>query len=291
MPTDDPHTQVRVAMDERSGRRPIDLPADPFLPCAGGNDRIQVLGHRGYEAPGCPENSVAAVTEALLQGADGVEIDVRLTADGTLVCTHDSVARTRTGARQAVASSASGDLLGADGRTPLATLADVLAAAQRPDGARVVVEAKPVTDAAAAARTASALAEVLGTCAGNARITVSSFDPALLGRIRAACADLPVRTALLGDRTDPVADVVRRAHEDGHDEVHLPLVGVRRTPQVVETAHALGLEVVLWTVNRRPELQWVADLGADAVITDDVLTAWSELDRAVVDGFTELTAA
>jgi glycerophosphoryl diester phosphodiesterase len=59
----------------------------------------------------------------------------------------------------------------------------------------------------------------------------------------------------------------------------------------VETAHALGLEVALWTVNRRPELQWVADLGADAVITDDVLTAWSELDRAVVDGFTELAAA
>jgi glycerophosphoryl diester phosphodiesterase len=162
---------------------------------------------------------------------------------------------------------------------------------QRPDGTRVVVEAKPVTEVAAAARTASALADVLRTCAGNARITVSSFDLELLGRIRAACADLPVRTALLGDRTAPVADVVRRAHEDGHDEVHLPLVGVQRMPEVVETAHALGLEVVLWTVNHRPELQWVADLGADAVITDDVLTAWSELDRDVVDGFTALTAA
>jgi glycerophosphoryl diester phosphodiesterase len=278
-------------MDESSGRPTIDLPADPFLPCARENDRIQVLGHRGCRAPGCPENSVAAVTEALLQGADGVEIDVRLTADGTLVCAHDSFAFTRTGARQPVATCASSDLLGADGRTPLATLTDVLAAAQHPDGARVVVEAKPVADVAVASRTAAALADVLRTCAGNARITVSSFDAALLAMIRAACEDLPVRTALLGEKADPVADVVRRAHEDAHDEVHLPLVGVRRLPQVVETAHALGLGVALWTVNRRPELQSVAELGADAVITDDVLTAWSELDRAVVEESAALTAA
>ena len=100
--------------------------------------------------------------------------------------------------------------------------------------------------------------------------------------IRAACADLPVRTALLGDTEDPAAEVVRRAHEDGHDEVHLPLAGVRRTPQAVETAHRLGLSVALWTVNDRSDLQWVAELGVDAVITDDIMTAWSELDRATV---------
>src|SRR5688572_12125022 len=74
------------------------------------SDRIQVLGHRGASAPGSPENSVAAVTEALLLGADGVEVDVWLTADGTLVCAHD---------------------LGAVDRNSLATLTEVLAAVQR----------------------------------------------------------------------------------------------------------------------------------------------------------------
>ena len=98
--------------------------------------------------------------------------------------------------------------------------------------------------------------------------------------IRATCADLPVRTALLGEQSAPAAEVVRRAHEDGHDEVHLPLVAVRRTPEAVETARLLGLSVALWTVNARSDLQWVAELGVDAVITDDILTAWSELDRA-----------
>jgi glycerophosphoryl diester phosphodiesterase len=251
-------------MDQRNGfGRQVAAELEDTLVSSGSDgDRVRVLAHRGAPTPGRPENSAAAVTEALLQGADGVEIDVRLTADGTLVCSHEPI-----------------DLLDAAGLASIATLAEVLAAAQPAAGTQVVVEAKPVADPALAERTAQVLAEVLRASAGNALITVSSFDPRLLAMIRRACADLPVRTALLGDRTDAVDDVVRRAAEGGHDEVHLPLTGVRRMPQVVATAHSLGLTVALWTVNRRAALQWVAELGADAVITDDVLTAWSELDR------------
>ena len=243
-----------------SGRQVVTFPADPFLPSA--SDRVRVLGHRGAKVAGRPDNSVAAVTEALLQGADGVEVDIWLTRDDTLVCAHDL---------PSPAEQASLD-----------TLPEVLAAAQLSTGAQVVVEAKPVTDAVVAARTASVLADVLRTSAGNAAITVSSFDPALLAMIRAACADLPVRTALLGHTADAATEVVRRAAQDGHDEVHLSLAGVRRAPEAVETAHRLGLSVALWTVNARADLAWVAELGIEAVITDDILTAWSELDRATV---------
>jgi glycerophosphoryl diester phosphodiesterase len=263
---------------------------DTLLPSGRDSDRVRVFGHRGSPAPGRPENSVAAVTEALRQGADGVEVDVRLTADDTLVCSHGPVLRTRTGARLDVATSASGDLLGVAGRNSLATLAEVLAAAQRPVGTQVVVEAKPVTDIAVAVRTARALADVLGAAAGSADLTVSSFDPALLAVIRTTCADLPVRTALLGDTSAPAAAVVWRAHEDGHDEVHLPLVGVRRTPQAVETARSLGLAVTFWTVNRRRDLRWAAELGVDAVITDDVPGARRELDRVAVGELAEAVA-
>ncbi|MCV2492012.1 glycerophosphodiester phosphodiesterase [Geodermatophilus sp. YIM 151500] len=237
-----------------------DILAQDILLPGGEGSRIQVLGHRGTTGAGFAENSVAAVTEALLLGADGVEVDVWL-ADGTLVCAHD---------------------LAPAARGSLATLTEVLAAAQRHPGTRVVVEAKPVTDAAVAQATADALADVLGTVT-DVDITVSSFDPALLAMIRETCADLPVRTGLLGDSAEPAAAVVRRAHEDGHDEVHLPLVAVRRAPDAVESARRSGLTVTVWTVNRRPDLRWVAELGVDAVITDDVLVAWSEVDRPATE--------
>jgi glycerophosphoryl diester phosphodiesterase len=245
-------------------------------------DRVRVLGHRGSPGPGRPENSVAAVTAALRQGADGAEIDVRLTADDRLVLSHDGIVLTRNGERLDVATSTSGDLLSAAGPDSVATLADVLAALQRPAGSQVVVEVKSVTDVAVAVRTAQVLADVLRAAGGNADVTVSSFDPALLSLIRRTCADLPVRTALLGNTSDSAAEVVRRAHEDGHDEVHLPLVALRRTPWVVDTARSLGLAVTCWTVNRESDLRWVAELGVDAVITDDVQGARTELDRAAV---------
>src|SRR5947209_6548349 len=88
------------------------------------SDTVQVLGHRGAPVAGIAENSVAAVTEALLLGADGVEVDVWLTEDGGLVCAHDL---------DAVA-----DL------SALATLPELLAAVEQAAGARIVVEAKPV---------------------------------------------------------------------------------------------------------------------------------------------------
>jgi glycerophosphoryl diester phosphodiesterase len=244
--------------------------------------QVQVLGHRGSPDPGRQENSVAAVTQALRQGADGVEVDVRLTADDVLVCVHDEFLLTGTGARLDVAASASSDLLGVTGRPSLATLPEVLAGVQGTLGSRVVVEAKPVADVSVAVRTAAVLADVLGTAAGSAELTVSSFDPDLLTLIRTACAALPVRTALLGGSSADAVAVVRRAHGDGHDEVHLPLVSVRTTPQAVAIAHWLGLSVALWTVNRGRDLRWVAELGVDAVITDDVPGARSKLDWATV---------
>lgn len=244
---------------DRQGRQLVAEAEATLLRCGQASDRVQVLGHRGAPASGIAENSVAAVAQALHHGADGVEIDVWLVGNGTLVCTHD--------------------LSNADVNS-LATLTELLAAAQRPVGTRVVVEAKPVADLAVARATADALADVLRASAGTADITISSFDADLLATIRAACADLPVRTALLGEATEAAATVVQRAHRDGHDEVHLSVAAVRRSPQTVATARWLGLSFALWTVNSQADLRWAAELGVDAVITDELTAARSELDLA-----------
>lgn len=54
-----------------------------------------VLGHRGAASADAPENTLAAVDRALRLGADGVEVDLRLTADGVPVCQHDPLGRVR----------------------------------------------------------------------------------------------------------------------------------------------------------------------------------------------------
>lgn len=51
-------------------------------------NRPQIIAHRGASAHRA-EHTLAAYQLAIEQGADGLECDVRLTADGHLVCVHD----------------------------------------------------------------------------------------------------------------------------------------------------------------------------------------------------------
>lgn len=60
-------------------------------------DRILVASHRA-EHPAFPENSLAAMKEAIRNGVDIIEVDVRETKDGVLVIMHDkALDRTTTG--------------------------------------------------------------------------------------------------------------------------------------------------------------------------------------------------
>lgn len=52
-------------------------------------NKIAVIAHRGASAL-APENTLAGVRKAIAIGADFVEVDVRETRDGHLICMHDS---------------------------------------------------------------------------------------------------------------------------------------------------------------------------------------------------------
>lgn len=244
---------------------------------------VQVIGHRGAPGPQRRENTVRAVEAALARGADGVEVDVRLTGDGALVCSHDPSMRTALGDALTVVRHTLPDLRRAARRAgePVATLAQVLVAVRRAGPRRLVVELKPVADALTAGRTVAAVVEALAGAGPETEVTVSSFDWALLDQMGArwaiALPGRPVRTALLGPRGVPAHVVLRHAVEEGHAEVHLGLDTLRRAPHAVRLARHLGVGVVVWTVNGRDDLRRVAGWGVDAVITDDVVLAQEAL--------------
>ncbi|KRE55375.1 hypothetical protein ASG70_08335 [Phycicoccus sp. Soil748] len=240
-----------------------------------------VLGHRGSSSPTCRENSVGAVLGAMAHGADGVEVDVRLSADGVLVCSHDAVVATALGRELVVARTTAAELV-ARAATPhgrLATLSEVLSALADRGTTDVVVEAKPVDDQVAAFRTARALAALLVPLSTSMGVTVSSFDALLLGAVRRTVFGSRLRTALLGHEGESAVAVLRRVVDAGHDEAHLSLRMLRQSPHVVRMAHHRGISVTAWTVNGA-ELAEVASLGVDALITDDVAAARTVLDRS-----------
>ncbi len=259
-------------------------PGAPTRLPLGGPGGVLVLAHRGCPAAGRPENTVAAVDAALADGADGTEVDVRLTADGTLVCSHDADLSRLAGCGVSIAGSTARDVRSVPlpGGHTVARLDEILRAAQRYGRRRVVVEVKAVSEQRFGLRTAGALGEVLADFHAVLDLRLSSFDPALLRSVRAAVGALPVGTALLGTPLTPAAALLRRAVEDGHDEIHPNVLSLLKEPAVVHTAHSIGMGVTCWTVNERRQVDTLAALGIDAVITDELATARATLLRSAV---------
>src|SRR6478609_836810 len=74
---------------------------------------IQVIAHRGA-SDDAPEHTLAAYRKAVEDGADALECDVRLTADGHLVCVHDRRVNRTSNGRGAVSSLELADLAALD---------------------------------------------------------------------------------------------------------------------------------------------------------------------------------
>lgn len=211
---------------------------------------MNVYGHRGY-ARSHPENTAAAVRAAIEAGAYGVEIDVRRTADGLLVCSHDPLH---------------------DGLT-LDAVADVLDAAR---GHRVICEVKnlpgePDFDAPTEA-TAKLLVELLAGREDD--VTVSSFDWFAAEVAR----DAGLRAAFLSPPGVALEAALAYADDASLAEVHPHWTAVVERPETVETAHEHGREVVVWTVDDAEVARQMRGYGVDGLITNDVPAILAALD-------------
>jgi glycerophosphoryl diester phosphodiesterase len=213
---------------------------------------MRLIAHRGFAAVH-PENTVRAV-RAAARVADAVEVDVRRCATGELVVIHDAtVDRVTDGtgpvADHSLAELRALDVLGTGEGVP--TLSSVLEAVT--DGVGVNVELKEAGTAAAAL----AVVTDSGTDAW-----ISSFAPDVLAAARTADPSVPL--AFLTADGGPAA--VRAAVQRDCTALH-PAAGVCDA-RLVDRAHAAGLTVNAWTVDRRTTARSLADCGVDGVIAD-----------------------
>jgi glycerophosphoryl diester phosphodiesterase len=218
--------------------------------------RMLVLAHRGANRL-APENTVAAMTAAVELGADGVELDVHRSADGTLVVRHD--AQTPDGPVGALTVERLHEL-----SPEVPRLVEVLDACR---GTCVDVEVKDPDPRAAEALVA--LLRDRGEAGVEDDVIVSSFDLATVDRVHAAAPHLPV--GLLSFGLEPEA-MLASAVAHGFAAVH-PDIGTllaHGADAFVARAHDHGVRVNVWTVNDADQMVALRDAGVDAAITDDV---------------------
>lgn len=258
-------------------------PPHPFF-----DTPLRNYAHRGGGAD-APEATLAAFAAAAAAGADALEMDVRLTADGALVVMHDAeVDRTTEGSgpvsgmtlaelRRLNAGYRFRDAAGgfpfreAPERAP--TFAEVLEA--HPEIPFVVEMKTPDT--------ADALCEALRAAGRETRTLVGAFEQPGLDRFRSACPNTPTsagfreaaaflllsrlgleglfRTGEGGAASPPAGpDALLVSETTG------PLTVV--TPAFLRAARRLNLPVVVWTVNDPDDMRRLLDLGVDGILTD-----------------------
>ena len=237
---------------------------------------MRVIGHRGTPTgPLHTENTLPAVVAALEAGADGVEVDVRATADAVLVLAHDRdlgrVLGAGPGAGPVVAETRHAGLraLRLPGGTHVPSLDEVLDLAAL-SGALVVTEVKAGVGGRRA-RTAVLLAEHLEARRRRRpaadRVVTSSFDT-LSARTLAGCG-MVGGAVILEPWQDPHR-AARWARRCGLTQLHLSVEHVRRDPTVVADLHARGLAVAAGIVDHPEEAARLGRLGLDLLCTDAV---------------------
>jgi glycerophosphoryl diester phosphodiesterase len=232
-------------------------------------NRPLVLGHRGA-ARLARENTIEAFEAARRLGADGVELDVRRTADQVAVIHHDPEVE----GYGLIAARPFTELRAEQPDLPtLAEALDVLG------GLLVNIEVKCLPwepDADPDGEVMETVAELVAERGLIGSVVVSSFDLGALGSLRAANARIPA--AWLTSR-QPVERCAPAAAERGIAWVHPDRASVMDDPPAaVRVAHEHGLRIDVWTVNEPDDVRALAVAGVDAIITDTPDIALAALD-------------
>ena len=231
------------------------------------------LGHRGTTV-GHPENTLASFRAAIEAGADGLELDVRLTRDGHPVVMHDARVDRTTDGFGAVAGMTLGEVrhLAAAGGSGgpeerVSTLREVLAAFPE---AYVNVDIKDTR----LPGVEGAVYGMLREAGATGRVLVASASYGVLRRFRkvsggecetgASRLEVGVFYGLSLLRLERLARPAYAALQVPVRFGPLRLI----TPRLIRAAHSRGVRVDAWTINDTGQMRHLLDLGVDAVITD-----------------------
>lgn len=222
------------------------------------------FAHRGGSATAGNvgiENSLAAFAHAYELGFRYLETDVRMSSDGVVYAIHDDVLERLTGSPDPVAAltAESIDLQRLDQREPFARLEALYEAF--PD-ARLNIDVKSDDAVEATCAIVTAHDAVDRTC-------LSSFSHARLSRIREILPDVATSASRL--EVALVKFLPRLLLRPRAVCLQVPAVhrGIRVvTARFVRRAHALGLQVHVWTIDDPDQMHELLDLGVDGIITD-----------------------
>ncbi|HVZ65989.1 MAG TPA: glycerophosphodiester phosphodiesterase [Lacunisphaera sp.] len=217
-----------------------------------------IIAHRGSSAK-LPENTLPAFRGAVAARADGIELDVQVTADGVPVVFHDASLSRLTGARGRIAARAWSELapLRVHGVAPIPRLVDVL----RYTRGRVLVQ----IELKAGATVAPVIAAIRAARAADG-VILASFSSSLVAEAGQLAPRIP-RMLISEGRARP-ASLRRRLVDLDAMGISVNHAGIRDADWLSHF-QSQGLKVWCWTVNEPARMRVLAGWGIDAILTDN----------------------
>ena len=240
----------------------------------------RVFGHRG-SAGNHPENTLESFRAAVAMGAPYIELDIHSTRDGQIVVAHDDHLGRMCGLERAIPEMSYSEVAAADagrmftldnGATfpfrgkgiGVPRLADVLAEFPK---LRVIVEVKQIAPSIVAP-----MLDVIDRAGMRRNVLVASEHQEPLDEVRKLAPDIPTNFSYLESGLFMQAMVAGGANyispgaalQIPREYNSWPLV----TPESVEFAHRIGIEIHVWTVNEESEMALLLDMGVDGIISD-----------------------
>ena len=227
--------------------------------------RTQVTAHRGFSRV-APENTLPAFEAAMDCGADYIELDVQLTADGELVVIHDEKLDRTTNGKGMVSKYtyeqlkklSAGSWFGEDGEfddTEIPLFRDVLELVGK--DIMLNIEIKKSGDPKKTAEKTVELIEEYGIVKS---CYVTSFSYPALKKVKQL--NPKIKTAFIAN----LATATSYAQLPYIDAVSMNYLFVNQS--VVNSAHHHGKRIFVWTVDRQSEMKKMMALGVDNIITD-----------------------
>jgi len=232
--------------------------------------RPTIFAHRGASAH-APENTMAAFELALAQGADGIELDAKLSGDGHVVVIHDATVDRTTDRQGRVKDISLAELRSLDAGGFFAeqyrgekvpTLEEVFEAL----GKRMFVNVELTNYNTPGDHLVESVCMLVKKCGLQKQVLFSSFFASNLSKARGLLPEVPrgllAFNGLLGVWARSFGFAFGR-----YQALHPNLKDV--TPQQVQRVHRLKRRVHVWTVNTAEDMRRLFNWDVDGIFTDD----------------------
>lgn len=229
---------------------------------------VEIFAHRGASGY-APENTIPAFALAHRQGADGIELDVQFTKDREVVVLHDeTIDRVSTGKgfvrdytlKELRQFSFHNGMEAYASGVDVPTLAEVIRLV-KPWGIRVNIELK--TGIFWYPGLEERTAEIVRDAGMEERVIYSSFNHYSIREIQRIVPE--AETAYLFN--DVALDMAGYARRNGVAGLH-PALSHMRMPGFLEEYRKSGLNLRVWTVDRKEDMEMLFRAGVTAVITN-----------------------